>query len=138
MVGPEALGGAMAAGFWPDAEGWWITGGSFAVGVVVAVVGRHATASPDLPGGSSAGLVRTYAASERDRLQGIAKGEGAAASAFLLAILTALVEHRISARLPAFYLLCCVAGILGLLMLAAFQSGESARRFVAIRTGQDG
>jgi hypothetical protein len=126
---PEALGVAMATGFWPDAHGLYVTEAAFLVGVVAILVERHASSSPSLVDGVDPQFKVTFAESERDRRQSLAKGEAATASTFLLAILTALVEDKISDKLPPFYLLSCVAGIVGMLMLAAQQSRDSAEHF---------
>lgn len=54
---------------------------------------------------------------ERDRLQGIAKGLGGAAVAFLSIVFGAALEGDISRAVPPIWIVCCLLGVAGSLLI---------------------
>lgn len=54
---------------------------------------------------------------ERDRLQGIAKGLGGAAVAFLSVVFGAVLKGDIASAVPPIWIVCCLLGVAGSLLI---------------------
>jgi predicted alpha/beta superfamily hydrolase len=108
-----------------------LTGGSAVVGLLLSWLMARVLIPATLPADLEPTAALACAEGERDRLQAVAKGMAGSSAAFLVTLLTALIQGKVSTKLDPTTLVGVLLGSIGMLLLAAVQSRTSSRYMVA-------
>jgi hypothetical protein len=107
---------------------WSAFGVAAGVTVGISVLWLYSYGVPRQPAGFGP-ISPKYLELERDRVLGAAKGIGSAAIGFLTVLVTAYLDRKNLAEIPAVFLACYVVGAVGCVAIAAWMNGRT-RRFV--------